>query len=156
MVGTSAYLALYLQGTLKLTPLDTGLGFVALSRIALDSASEGRAGASAGIVNTLRQIGASTGVAGFGALFPATINYHDSYTALSTVLAAGAFTAAVGAIIAALTYGASPHLGAGPDPRKVRPTRPLPPCAIGREPSGAIGVRLRVGPIQLNRMIRRA
>jgi len=46
-----------------------GLGSVALSRAALAAVDATRAGLAAGVVNTLRQVGAATGVAALGALY---------------------------------------------------------------------------------------
>lgn len=55
-----------------LTGLGMGIGSVSLSRIALDAAGPRQAGVSAGVVNTMRQIGASVGVAAFGTIFAHT------------------------------------------------------------------------------------
>ncbi|MCI1254822.1 MAG: MFS transporter [Bifidobacterium tibiigranuli] len=52
-----------------LAGLGMGIGSVSLSRIALDAAEPDQAGVSAGVVNTMRQIGASVGVAAFGTIF---------------------------------------------------------------------------------------
>lgn len=56
-----------------LTGLGMGIGSVSLSRIALEDAAPEHAGVSAGVVNTARQLGASLGVAAFGAVFAQTV-----------------------------------------------------------------------------------
>lgn len=58
--------------SLALAGLGMGIGSVCLSRLALVLAAPSQAGVSAGVINTMRQIGASVGVAVFGAIFSHT------------------------------------------------------------------------------------
>lgn len=72
LAGPSMTLAVTIPA-FALAGLGMGIGSVSLSRIALEDAAPEHAGVSAGVVNTARQLGASLGVAAFGAVFAQTV-----------------------------------------------------------------------------------